>query len=160
VAAAAALLHLGRARAFLGHHDEGVAMLRAAAGTFDDAQTLVGSVEARARLAEICAFAGHLDAGLAALDEARELERDLGETPFTVLLDRVDLTLAVRSGDEPCAVAQVERSIARARSLGAKYDLLLLLALAERLGIADSARERAELADELAVIDLVALRGS
>jgi tetratricopeptide (TPR) repeat protein len=157
VAAAAATLHLGRARAFLGRYDEGAEMLRTAAGVLDDAHALVGSIEARARLAEVSAFAGEIDAAAASLDEARQLERTLGDTPFTVLLDRVSVTLAAVAGDAPRAIAELEHSIARARGVGAKYDLLLLLAIAEHLGVGDGGRERDELARELGVVDLVAL---
>jgi hypothetical protein len=71
----------------------------------------------------------------------------------------VELTLAVASGDEPRAVAALDDALARARAVGAKYDLLLLLALAEHLGFTDGAAERDELARELGVVDLVALAG-
>jgi len=162
VAAAAGMLHLGRARAFLGRYDDGVAMLRAAGAVFDDAQTLIGSIEARARLAEVSAVAGEIEVGAASLEEARELERTLGDTPFTALLDRVEVTLAVVSGDVPRARAHLEDSLPRARGLGAKYDLMLLLALAQRLEIADAelTSEQSELVAELGVVDLVALAGS
>ncbi|HTK17190.1 MAG TPA: hypothetical protein VL769_12405, partial [Acidimicrobiia bacterium] len=161
VAAAAAGLHLGRARAFLGNYEEGAETLRAAAGVFDDAQTLIGSIEARARLAEVSAVAGEIDVGVASLEEARELERTLGDTPFTALLDRVDVTLAFVAGDVQRAMAQLHDSLPRARSVGAKYDLMLLLALAERLEIADTElkNEHTELATELGVVDLVPLAG-
>ena len=134
-------------------------MLRSAAKVLDESETLVGSIEARARLAEISVVAGEIEAAAASLQEARALERSLGETPFTALLDRVELTLAVASGDEPRAVAALDDALARARGVGAKYDLLLLLALAEHLGFADGAAERDELARELGVVDLVALAG-
>ena len=159
VAAAGATLHLGRARAFLGRYDEGAELLRTAAQVLDESQTLVGSIEARARLAEIAVLRGEVDAAAASIEEARALERTLGETPFTALLDRVELTLAVASGDSPRAIAALDDALARARNVGAKYDLLLLLALAEHLGFADGAQERDELARELGVVDLVALVG-
>jgi tetratricopeptide (TPR) repeat protein len=162
VAAAAAKLHLGRAQAFLGRFEDGITVLRSATGVFDESQVLIGSIEARARVAEVSAVAGDLETGTASLEEARELERTLGDTPFTALLDRVEVTLALASGDTPRALTQLEESVPRAREVGAKYDLMLLLALAERLEIADAelSNERAELADELGVVDLVALAGS
>lgn len=159
VAGAGATLHLGRARAFLGRYDEGVEMLRTAARVLDDTQTLVGSIEARARLAEVSAFAGHAEAAAAPLDEARELARALGETPFTALLDRVSVTLAVVAGEAPRAIAELDDAIATARGVGAKYDLLLLLAVAEHLGVGAGAHERDELARELGVVKFVALGG-
>jgi class 3 adenylate cyclase/tetratricopeptide (TPR) repeat protein len=162
VAAAAGMLSLGRARAFLGRHEDGVAMLRAAAAVFDDAQVLIGSIEARARVAEVSAVAGETELGTASLDEARELERALGDTPLTALLDRVEVTLAVVSGDVPRARAHLEDSLPRARGLSAKYELMLLIALAQRIEIADAelTREQEELVAELGVVDLVALAGS
>src|SRR5258707_300446 len=99
IAAALASLQLARTRVFLGDYDAGVAMLHAVAATVDDARVLVGSVEVRARLAEVSAFAGDAQRAAAALAEARELERELGETPLAILLHRVEVTLAAISGE-------------------------------------------------------------
>ncbi len=157
IAAALATLHLARTRAFLGDHDAGLAMLEAATRTLDDASVLVGSIEARARLVEVSAFVGDSDRAARALAEARELERELGETPLAVLLDRVEVTLTAMSGDGTSAAARLAQAVARARDDGAKYDLLLLLELADRMGLEADAREREELARELGVVRFVAL---
>lgn len=157
IAAALATLHLARTRVFLGDYEAGLAMLQAAITTVDDAHVLVGSIEARARLAEVSAFAGDADRAARALAEARALERELGETPLTVLLDRVEVTLAAMSGDPAHAAERLERAVARARNDGAKYDLLLLLVLADRMGLEGDERERDELAIELGVVRFAAL---
>lgn len=157
IAAALASLHLARTRVFLGDYDAGVAMLQAAAATVDEARVLVGSIEVRARLAEVSAFAGDAQRAAQALAEARELERELGETPLAILLDRVEVTLAAISGD-PSNVADLHaQAVVRARNDGAKYDLLLLLVLAERMGLDADEHERDELASELGVVGFVSL---
>ena len=157
IAAAQARLQLARTRAFLGDYDTGLAMLQAATSTLDDASVLVGSVEARARLVEVSAFAGDADRAARALAEARELERELGGTPLAALLDRVEVTLTATAGDPTSTAARLEHAVARARDDGAKYDLLLLLELADRMGLEADAREREELASELGVVRFVAL---
>ena len=146
IAAALASLHLARTRAFLGDYEAGLAMVQSATRTVDDARVLVGSIEARARLAEVSAHAGDVDRAAQALAEARELERELGETPLTILLDRVEVTLAAIVRDDRRLEARLPEALARARVEGAKYELLLLLELAARVGEGGDERERAELA--------------
>jgi tetratricopeptide (TPR) repeat protein len=157
IAAALASLHLARTRAFLGDYEAGLAMAESAARTVDEARVLVGSIEARARLAEVSAHAGEPDRAAQALAEARELERELGETPLTILLDRVEVTLAAIAGDERRLQARLPEALARARAEGAKFELLLLLELAARLGTGGDEGERAELARELGVVHVAAL---
>ena len=153
IAAALATLQLARTRVFLGNYDAGLAMLQAATNTLDDASVLIGSIEARARLVEVSTFAGDAERAAQALAEAREL----GGTPLATLLDRVEVTLAATAGDPRSTAIRLEQAVARARDDGAKYDLLLLLELADRIGLEADAREREELASELGVVRFVAL---
>jgi len=152
-----AALQLGRARAFLGDLDEGVALLLDAATMCDDIRALVGSVEARARIAEVNAFAREIGAATAALDDARAISRPLDATPLGVLLDRVDVTIAVVARDDARATARLAEAIPRARAQRARYDLLLLLTLADLIGTGEHERERAEIAGDLGVVALVPL---
>ncbi|HEY5013436.1 MAG TPA: hypothetical protein VIK61_12120, partial [Acidimicrobiia bacterium] len=154
---ATAALQLGRAQAFLGRHEDGVTLLRDTAAIYDEIHALGGSIEARARIAEVSAFAHAIDDAAAALDEARALARPLGETPLSVLLDRVDATLAVVAGDEARAADLLDGATTRARAFGARYDLLLLLTLADLLGLGESTEERAEIANALGIVELVPL---
>jgi tetratricopeptide (TPR) repeat protein len=157
VPAASAMLHLGRARVFLGDRNSGFNMLRAATELVDDADIPVFSLEARARAAEAGAFAGAVQLAIQALEEARDYERRIGESQFASLLDRVDVTLALVSGDTIRATELVSGAVLRARESGAKYELLCLLTLAGRLGVAASEQERGDLARELGVARLAAL---
>src|SRR5262249_20361156 len=115
------------------------------------------SLEARARLAEVSAVAGDVDAATAALGEARDMERSLGESALTALLDRIAVTIAVAAGDRAGAIAQLPPAGETTRRLSAKYDLLVLLTIAADLGEEDGTRERTELADELGVVGLPVL---
>src|SRR5260221_14127454 len=124
---------------------------------YDEIHALGGSIEARARIAEVSAFAHAIDDAAEALDEARALARPLGETPLSVLLDRVEATIAVVAGDEARAADLLDGSMTRARALGARYDLLLLLTLADLLGLGESREERAAIADALGIVELVPL---
>jgi tetratricopeptide (TPR) repeat protein len=152
--AAWALMQLGRARAFLGDVDGGAAMIRSAVATFDDIESLTASVESRAILGEVLTFGGELSAAAVAVEQARALEGTLGETPLAALLDRVEVTLGVASGDREATIARLDRSLERARSMAASYDLLVLLALADRLGAGDGAEEAARLRRDLGVVEL------
>jgi class 3 adenylate cyclase/tetratricopeptide (TPR) repeat protein len=154
VAAAWAMLHLGRARTFLGQHEEGVLILERAATTLDSAGALVGLIEARARLAEVHTFAGDVCAAEVQLAHARELERKLGETSMASFLDRIEIALALRRGDD----AHVDEAISRAREAGAKYDLLVLLTLADTVtGEGHLHADRVELATILDVLGVPGL---
>jgi class 3 adenylate cyclase/tetratricopeptide (TPR) repeat protein len=150
-------LHLARARAFLGDYDGGATMLRGIAFVSDVAHMLVISVDARARLAEISVHAGALGVAADAIAEARELEVPLGETPFTAGLDRVEVTLAVTAGDLDRAQALLPDAIARSRRTGSDYDLLLLLTIAEHIGLGDGERECRALREQLGVERLAPL---
>jgi len=81
----------------------------------------------------------------------------LGETPLTVVLDRIEVTLAAASGKRDDAIAALDAAVPRARRLRADYDLLLLLELGAQLGHNDSEVERANLTRTLGVVQFVAL---
>jgi class 3 adenylate cyclase/tetratricopeptide (TPR) repeat protein len=154
---ATTMLHLARTRAFLGDASEAHGVLDAATQTLDLAHVRIGSLEARARRAEICLFTGDIECAAEALAEARELERTLGETQFMCLLDRLEITLAALSHDISSARALIDVAVPRAREAGAKFELLFLLTLAQRFEVDDAERERAELATELGVVRIAAL---
>ena len=159
VGAALAMRHLGRARVFLGDHDGGLSLVRSAMRTLDEARVLVGSIEARAGLAEVMVMTGDYDGAAAAIAEARDLGREFSDTPLAVLLDRVEVTLAAKAGDTTGAVVLLPDAIRRARDVQAKYDLLFLLAIADRLAVVEcrDAAEQAALARDLGVVRLAAL---
>ena len=159
VGAALAMRHLGRARVFLGDHDGGLSLLRSAMTTLDDARVLVGSIEARAGLAEAMVMTGDYDGAAAAIAEARDLGREFSDTPLAVLLDRVEVTLTAKAGDTTGAIVLLPDAIRRARDVRAKYDLLFLLVVADRLAVAEcrDAAEQTALARDLGVVRLAAL---
>jgi tetratricopeptide (TPR) repeat protein len=155
--AASTMLHLGRARVFIGDDDEGLAMLHSATALLGDTHGPVYSLEARARTAEAAVFAGDLELASRALLEARAYERTVGESQYASLVNRVEVTLAVRAGETARALELFVTAEPRARKSGAKYELLCLLTLGDRLGIGRSDHERSELARELGVARLPAL---
>jgi tetratricopeptide (TPR) repeat protein len=150
----AALTHLGRARAFQGALDDGLVLLRSAVETAERFQVLVASFEAQAHLAEVLVFAGNFEAARAALDDARRLERVLGHSALSALLDRIEVTLAVASGDTAGAIAKLAPALRDARDLRAMFDVLLLLTLADRLGVGEGEDERLRLSRDLGVVRL------
>jgi class 3 adenylate cyclase/tetratricopeptide (TPR) repeat protein len=156
---APAAQQLGRARAFLGHYDEGLALLRDAIVMYDEIGALQGSVEARARIAEVSLPAGRIDAAADALREARALAAPLVGTPLHVLLDRIEATLgAVRN--DALSHDWLDDAIALARQVGAQYDLLILLTLAASGRDTDEThRELAEIAAALEIVELPPLAG-
>jgi predicted ATPase/class 3 adenylate cyclase len=156
-AAAAAMLQLGRVLAFTERTEQGMTTLRTAATIFDDAHSLFGSLEARARLAEIATHAGDLDTAANALAEARDLERTLGETPLSALLDRIEITREFAAGATARAIELLAPAIARAERLGAAYDLFVMLGLSETLGLDPYADLRAELTRQLGIVRLAAI---
>jgi hypothetical protein len=91
------------------------------------------------------------------IETARAAEQTLGESPISSLLDRVELTAQVASGDSTGAQARIGAAITRARGLGAAYDLFVLLVIADNAGANEENAERATLQDELGIIDLVVL---
>jgi len=154
---AQAAMHLGRARVLLGDTEAGLDQVNAAIRQFADAGIQMGSLEARGHLAEVLAVAGRHEEASAALRAARSLERTLGESPVTSLLDRVEITLLSSSGREQSARGLLDAAVGRARSLGATYDLFVLLTLAQRLGCEDDDAERTSLSGALGIVNLAVL---
>lgn len=155
--AAAAAMQLGRARAFLGDVDDGIEFEQFAVTTFDTIGARAESIEARARLAEILVFAGRLDEARTALAQARRIGRASSEDSHQALLDRVELTLAVSSGDRSVPLSKLNRFAQRARETGADYDVLVLLSLAKRLGEDGDSAEVSRLERDLGIAKLAML---
>jgi len=151
-----AMLQLGRAQALLGDLEQGIAHIETAAATFDEVNVPMASLEARARLAEVLAAAGRTVPALEALATARTHDEALGESPMTAIIDRVEVTLASRD-DPDTARTLLGPAMERARRLGASYDLLVLLTLAERLGAGSGDSEADAISRDLGVVRLVVL---
>lgn len=162
--AACADMQLGRARALSGELDAGVALLRAAIAAFDDIGASREPVEGRGRLAEVLACAGDLDGARTALADARRVARELDDDdPIALLLDRVQLMLAVSSGDRDEALTGLGPFVDRARGAGAAYDELVALTLLDRFDpdaasrVPDDPARAPRLRRELGVVRLPAL---
>jgi len=132
---AVATMQLGRAMAFLGDVDGGVAMVSAAADTFDEIGSHIESLEARARLAEVLVFGGRLAQAEGAVAQARALERDVGETPLSALVDRIDLMIAAARGEGAAVRARLPAFLERAQRLDALYEVLVIHSALEQAGI-------------------------
>jgi class 3 adenylate cyclase/tetratricopeptide (TPR) repeat protein len=156
-AAASAMLHLGRAHVFSGDVETGQMIVDRATAILLDARWLGGALEARVRQAEVAAFAGRLDDAQDALAAGRELERTLGEPQFAPLADRIELTLAIANGDLDSAQGLVDAAVASALGANALYDVLLMLTLADRIGVGEHQQERQELSRRLGVVELAPL---
>jgi hypothetical protein len=110
------------------------------------------ALEAQARIAEVLVFDGRLAEARAALARARELERGVGETPIAPLIERVELTLAATGdGLNPTAL---KGFLDRARSVGATYEELVVLALAEKSGDLTHHERLSQLTIDLGVVRL------
>jgi hypothetical protein len=151
---AAVTTHLGRTRAFLGDVEGGLATIETAAVTLKEIGSHYESLDARARLAEVLVYARRLPEALTALQLARELEREVGDSPLTPLIDRVELSLAVASGDLVIQPAELEKFLERARTFDAIYEVLVVLSLMERSGDRSHHAEIAQLTRDLGVIML------
>jgi predicted ATPase len=152
VATAGTTTQLGRAVAFLGDIDGGLALLRSAVATCDEIGAHYEALEAYIRLAEILVFDGRLAEARPALQRARDLERSVGNTPLATLLERVELTLV--ASDEGVSPASLESFLERARRDGATYEELVVLALAERSGVPVEHEHISRLAQALDVVRL------
>ena len=128
---------LGRATAFHGDLEGGIALERSALASFDEIGSHMESLEACARLAEVLVFGRRLSEAEEALAQAHELERHVGHNPLVPLVERVDLTLAAFSGDSITLFSNRDGFLDRAENLGATYEALVVLALAERFGATD-----------------------
>ncbi len=151
---AAAEMQLGRATVFLGDLDGGLALVRAAADTFDEIGTHSESLEARARLAEVLVFGGRFSEARTALAQARALERDVGETPLSALVERVELTLAASTGDTSTVEAGLDGFLKRAEGVHATYEILVVRSLVERLSLRPADPVTAGLSRDLGVVTL------
>ena len=132
---AVAAMQLGRAMVFLGDLDGGVAMVSDAADTFDEIGSHVESLEARARLAEVLTFGGRLGPARRALAQAREFERDVGETAVTALVDRIDLMISAAEGEGASVRARLSGFLERAQRLGALYEVLVIESALVQMGL-------------------------
>jgi ATP/maltotriose-dependent transcriptional regulator MalT len=153
--AASARLHLGRATALAGDPAEVARLLRETLEQLEATGIGLLALDARAKLVEVLVLAGDHAAARTVLAEARRAERALGTSAFATLLDRVEAVLLVAEDDER-AIAHVRDATARARDLGATYDLCVLLSLAEGLGDGGGA-EAADIARGLGVVTIPSL---
>ncbi len=158
VMTAQAEMQLGRARVFSGDLDGGLALVHSAVATLDEIGSRMELLDAEARLAEALVFSGRLAEAESELAEARHLARQVGETPLSATLERVELTLALVAGDRGAFEARLNGSLAHAEELEATYDALVLIALAERHGVRESRAQVARLSRELGVLELPMLR--
>jgi class 3 adenylate cyclase/tetratricopeptide (TPR) repeat protein len=133
--AAFAQMHLGRARAFLGDVDAGLADIRSAVTAFDEVGAPIESLEALCRVAEVLVFAGRFREAGATLVEARDLDKHSEETHFSALVDRVELTLLLQSGEHSAAMAKAQVFLDHAQRVDAVYDTLVMLTLLERFDV-------------------------
>jgi tetratricopeptide (TPR) repeat protein len=146
--------HLGRTRAFLGDIDGGLATIEAGAGTLEEIGSHYESLEARARLAEVLVYARRFPEARTAIRRARELEKEVGDSPLTSVIDRVEITLAIASGDRVIQPEELESFLERARSLDAIYEGLVVLTLMERSGDRSHHTDIAQLTRDLGVVSL------
>src|SRR5262249_14761950 len=151
---AAVATHLGRTQAFLGDVDGGLATIEDAARTLREIGSHYEALDAHARVAEVLVSASRLEEARSALHRARAFEKDVGETPLSSLIDRIELTLVVASEDRVIEIAEVNRFRERARNFDATYEELVVLALVERQGDRRHHAEVEQLCRDLGVITL------
>jgi class 3 adenylate cyclase/tetratricopeptide (TPR) repeat protein len=149
---------LGRATAFHGDLEGGIALERSALAHFNQIGSHMESLEACARLAEVLVFGRRFAEAEEALALVHELERHVGHNPLVPLVERVELTLAASLAADPTNVfTNLGGFLDRAESFGATYEALVVLALAERLGDADDTDRHTEvrrLMKELGIVTL------
>ncbi len=145
---------LGRATAFHGDIEGGIALERSALASFDEIGSHVESLEACARLAEVLVFGRRLGEAEDALVLAHDLERHVGDNPLAPLVERVELTLAADSADSTTFFARFGGFLDRAEHLDATYESLVVVVLAERLGDTNRHAEITRLMDELGIVIL------
>jgi class 3 adenylate cyclase len=157
-AAGAAKVHLGRALCMTGDPTRGVELLREVIEQFDAVGYAFPALDARSKLCEVLVLRGELDPARKELEAAHQAERTLNTSAFSALLDRVEAVYEFASGKKEQSAARLKAAVERARELGARYDLCVLLGLAARLGRHDD-EEAAQLARELGVISVPSLVG-
>jgi class 3 adenylate cyclase/tetratricopeptide (TPR) repeat protein len=147
---------LGRATAFRGELEAGIALERSALAQFIEIGAHMESLEACAHLAEVLVFGRMLAEAKDVLARAHEIERHVGESPLGPLVERVELTLAAASGDHISLFEELDGFLDRTRSLGANatYESLVVLALAERIGDTQRHAEILGLMDQLGIVSL------
>jgi class 3 adenylate cyclase/tetratricopeptide (TPR) repeat protein len=145
---------LGRATAFHGDLEGGIALEHSALAHFDEIGSHLESLEAYARLAEVLVFGRRFSEAQDALARAHQLERHVGHNPLRPLVERVELTLAASSGDSTKHFADLGGFLDRAETLGATYEALVVLVLAERLGASDRSAEIHRMMNELGIVTL------
>ena len=160
VVTAVAEMQFGRALAFRGDLDAGLDMIGSAVATLTRIGSKVELLEAKARLAEVLVFGGRHEQAGTALTEARRLAREVGETPFNALIDRIDLTLAFATGNVADAAARLDPFLRHADELDATFDTLVVLELAGRFGLRDTRADVTRLSQQLGVTELPMLRGA
>jgi tetratricopeptide (TPR) repeat protein len=153
-------LQLGRALAFLGDVEGGLLMMRTAIADFDESGSDFDLLEARARLAEVLVFAERFADARTELAAIRDLERTLGETPLTPLIERVELLLDATAGDRVVPTAEFDAYLERAHNLGAIYEETVVIAFIERLGDRRHHEELVRFMHDLAVVRLPMFRAS
>lgn len=151
---AAVATHLGRARAFLGDIDGGLATIEKAARTLREIGSHYESLDAHARLAEVLVWANRHEEARTALQRARVFEKDVGDTPLSALIDRIELTLLCASVDRVPGAEELGRFCARATSFDAIYEELVVLSLVERSGDRSHHAEVEQLCRDLGVVTL------
>ena len=78
----------------------------------------------------------------------------MGHNPLAPLVERVELTLAASSADSRTFFANFGGFVDRAESIGATYEALVVMVIAERLGDANRNAEILRLMDELGIVAL------
>jgi tetratricopeptide (TPR) repeat protein len=147
---------LGRAIAFRGDLEAGIALERSALAQFTEIGEHMESLEACTHLAEVLVFGGMLVEARDVLARAHELERHVGESPLRPLVERIELTLAAASGDHDSFLEELDGFLDRTRDLDANatYESLVVLALAERIGDTQRRAEILGLMDQMGIVSL------
>jgi tetratricopeptide (TPR) repeat protein len=147
---------LGRATAFRGELEAGIALERSALAQFSEIGAHMESLESCARLAEVLVFGRMLVEAKDVLARAHELERYVGENPLRPLVERVEFTLAAASGDHNSFFEKLDGYLERTRNLDANatYESLVVLALAERIGDTQRHAEILGLMDQMGIVSL------
>jgi tetratricopeptide (TPR) repeat protein len=152
VAAAKASMALGMTKVFLGDTDAGLALLRWASSTLDAvAAAPVERMEVAARLAEALILTGMTSEARTAFGEARRLSADSEDRNMSSLVDRIELSLAMASGDIAAARSRLDTYLDLARQTGADYEVLMILVLAEKLGMAGDGAESSRIRERLGI---------
>jgi tetratricopeptide (TPR) repeat protein len=149
-----AAMALGRTKVFLGDVETGFALLQSASSALDEVGSRMERLEVQARLAEALIFTGQHEEAKIAFDKARDLEHSSTGTRLSSLVDRIELSLAIATGDTSPAISCLDPVLERARKVGADYEVLMIRALANQVGCRDGDEESARLRQDLGVVRL------